>query len=82
MEVNLVTEALKFLVLGMSVVLLFLVLMINVIKVQTKLIAKFFPEEKSSVVKKTTAATPQSSDKSKIIAAITGALIHHNNHKS
>jgi len=82
MEVNLVTEALKFLVLGMSVVLLFLVLMINVIKVQAKLIAKFFPEEKSSVVKKTTVATPQSSDKSKIIAAITGALIHHNSHKS
>jgi oxaloacetate decarboxylase gamma subunit len=43
MEINLVTEGLKFMVLGMTVVLLFLVILVQVMKLQAKVINKYFP---------------------------------------
>jgi len=82
METNLVAEALKFMVLGMSVVGMFLLVMIGLIKVQAKLIAKFFSEKKTVEQPKSTVVNVQNSDKSKIVAAITGALLHHNSYKS
>lgn len=43
MELNLVAEGLKFMVLGMVTVFLFLILMVIVLKIQSKLVQKFFP---------------------------------------
>lgn len=43
MEVNLVVEGLKFMVLGMVTVFLFLILMVFVLKLQSKILLKFFP---------------------------------------
>ena len=79
-EVNLVNEALKFMALGMGIVFLFLVIMIFTLKLQAKLIAKFFKEEvkKPDNVKHLQANV---SDDSQITAAITAAIIHHNNTK-
>ncbi len=42
MELDLVSEGLKFMVLGMVTVFLFLILMVIVLKVQTAIITKFF----------------------------------------
>ncbi|KIM09530.1 MAG: Na+-transporting oxaloacetate decarboxylase subunit gamma [Sulfurovum sp. FS06-10] len=43
-DVNNVVEALKFMVLGMGVVYLFLYILVVLVKVQASLIAKYFPE--------------------------------------
>ncbi len=43
MEINLIVETLKFLVLGMSTVFMFLVLMVIVVELQSKIIMRFFP---------------------------------------
>ena len=78
-EVNLVSEALKFMALGMGIVFLFLTIMIFALKLQAKLIAKFFPQKPKE-------ATPHwkpqvVEDNTDTIAAITAAIIHHNKNK-
>jgi oxaloacetate decarboxylase gamma subunit len=77
-EINLVNESLKFMALGMGIVFLFLTVMIFALKLQAKLIAKFFKEEekKPSPIKHLKANV---NDDSEITAAITAAIIHHNN---
>jgi len=44
-EVNLIGESIKFMVLGMAVVFAFLFILIQAIKLQAKIINKYFPEE-------------------------------------
>jgi len=77
MEVNLVGEALKFMALGMGIVFTFLTIMIFALKVQAILIAKYFKEEQ-----KTSSTSPQwqpkPTDNKNVIAAITTAILHHN----
>lgn len=45
MEVNLIAESLKFLVLGMTTVFLFLTLMVYILNIQAKIITKYFPQK-------------------------------------
>lgn len=78
-EVNLVSESLKFMVLGMGIVFLFLTIMIFILKLQARLIAKFFPEKEETVSKEWKPKATQQSDDKDTIAAITAAIIHHNN---
>ena len=70
MEVNLLGESFKFMILGMGVVFLFLLLLIWVMKVQAQIINKYFPEKAPEV------ATPKSSqdEEQKRVAAIIGAV--------
>jgi len=80
MEVNLVVEGIKFMVLGMGIVFLFLVLMIFAMNVMSKFIHRYFPEPHQPPV------TPSSSpsvgaDKLKKVAAIAAAIHHHNKSK-
>ncbi|MEA3290148.1 MAG: OadG family protein [Campylobacterota bacterium] len=79
-EVNLVTEALKFMVLGMGVVFTFLIIMVFVLKFQAKLIAKYFPEKPKDVSNEWKPKNATESEDKATIAAITAAIIHHNNH--
>lgn len=68
-DVNLLGESLKFMVLGMAVVFSFLIILVQVVKLQAKIINKYFPEE--------TPKTPVSSDdadESQRIAAIIAAV--------
>ncbi len=68
-DVNLIGESLKFMVLGMTVVFAFLYILIQAIKLQAKIIDKYFPEE--------TPKAPTSSgqaDESQRIAAIIAAV--------
>ncbi len=71
MEVSLVGEALKFMVLGMTIVFLFLILLVQVMKVQAKLIGKYFPEKEAVVAKSKSPAVDDSAKTAAIIAAIT-----------
>jgi oxaloacetate decarboxylase gamma subunit len=81
-EVNLVSEALKFMALGMGIVFLFLTVMIFVLKLQTFLIMKFFPtKEQEKVSSWKPQNNPVSTDDSDTTAAITAAIIHYNNNK-
>ncbi|HEY9128259.1 MAG TPA: OadG family protein, partial [Sulfurovum sp.] len=45
MEINLVGESLKFMVLGMLIVFVFLVIMVQVMKLQAKILNKYSPEK-------------------------------------
>ena len=73
MDMNLVAEGLKFMVLGMTTVFLFLIVMVFVLNFQAKLIAKYFPA-------KTPASPPPRSknattaDDTEVIAAIIAAI--------
>ncbi len=69
-EIHLVSEALKFMVLGMIVVFIFLVVLVQLMKVQAKLVGKYFPEKKP-VTKPTVQATDEKARTAAIIAAIT-----------
>ena len=79
MEVNLVTEGLKFMVLGMTTVFLFLLLLIWVLKLQAKLVQKYFPQKSGTVgaaaaAKAASTATSGKDDDAEVIAAITAAI--------
>lgn len=73
MEASLVGESLKFMLLGMSVVFLFLFTLVQAIKLQAKVIGKYFPDKEAAPAAAKTAA-PAADDSAKtaaIIAAIT-----------
>ncbi len=76
MEVNLLSEGLKFMVLGMTTVFLFLILLIFVLKAQTKIIQKYFPPKPPSVPKSSAsrAVSAGAKDNSEVVAVITAAI--------
>jgi len=76
MEVNLIFESLKFMILGMVTVFVFLAFMIYILKLQTFIIQKFFSEEKSSV--SNSGITKENNDvvdDTQLVAVITAAII-------
>jgi oxaloacetate decarboxylase gamma subunit len=77
MEVNLVGESLKFMALGMGIVFAFLIIMIFALKAQASLIAKYFKEEKKSS-STSSQWQPKPTDNKNVVAAITAAILHHN----
>lgn len=74
MEVNLIVETLKFLVLGMSTVFMFLVLMVFVVELQSKIILKYFPQKEEPILYPKASQKVQKKDDLAIIAAIATAL--------
>ena len=68
-DVNLIGESLKFMVLGMTVVFAFLYILIQAIKLQARIINKYFPEEIPAAP-----ASSGQSDESQRIAAIIAAV--------
>ena len=71
MEIDLVGESLKFMVLGMLIVFVFLVVLVQVMKLQAKIINKFFPEKEPEVTTTSTNATQETHHVAAIIAAVT-----------
>jgi oxaloacetate decarboxylase gamma subunit len=73
MEINLVGEGLKFMVLGMLIVFVFLLVLVEVMKLQAKLINKYFPEKAPEVpeTKQSNNATQEAHHVAAIIAAVT-----------
>ena len=79
-EVNYVVEALKFMVLGMGVVFLFLFILVKVVELQAKLIAKYFPENASKTPVTPTGNTTD--DEQRKVAAIIAAVTEFRKNKS
>lgn len=74
MEINLVGEAFKFLILGMSTVFLFLVLMVFVLELQSRIITKYFPAKvQESVAPKAKAKGTQ--EQLNVVAAIAAKVL-------
>ncbi len=71
METNLVYEGVKFMILGMGTVFVFLGIMILVMNIMSKIIHTYFPEpDPSAPVIKT-----DGTDKKKVVAAIMAAIM-------
>jgi len=70
-EMNLVGESLKFMVLGMIVVFIFLAVLVQLMKLQAKLIEKYFPEKAPAPAKPASNAGDEAARTAAIIAAIT-----------
>ena len=68
-DVNFILESVKFMALGMTVVFTFLVILIAVVNLQAKLIAKFFPEKPTPTP--TTTQTDDAAHVAAIIASVT-----------
>lgn len=75
MEANMVLESMKFAALGMGVVFAFLYFMILILKVQSKVLAKFSKPETPANIP--TPKKDNREDTLKKVAAI-AAAIHHN----
>lgn len=73
MEIDLVSEGLKFMVLGMLIVFIFLAIMVQVMKLQAKIINKFFPEKVPEVAPASIDAR-QEVDQADHVAAIIAAV--------
>ncbi len=82
MEVNYVMDALKFMVLGMGVVFLFLFILVKVVELQAKLIAKYFPENTPKISTLPTADTIDAEEENRrVAAAIIAAVTEFRNNK-
>jgi len=77
MEVDLVVEALKFMALGMGIVFTFLFIMIIALKIQAALIEKYFIQEEKTI-STSNEWQPKPTDNKNVVAAITAAILHHN----
>lgn len=72
METNLVVEGVKFMVLGMGIVFVFLSIMILVMNVMSRVIHKYFPEPDPT---QAPVVVKGDEDKKKIVAAIFAAIM-------
>jgi oxaloacetate decarboxylase gamma subunit len=84
MEVNLVTESIKFMILGMTTVYLFLILLIYILKLQAFIIQKYFSQksENKSPTNKTESTSSHlnvesQNDENMLVAAITAAIAEY-----
>ncbi len=78
MESPMIMESIKYMILGMGIVYIFLYLMVVVLDWQHKLLLKYFPESFEDSPKEQTPTTSKR-DKLKKVAAITAALHHMKN---
>lgn len=82
MELNLISEGLKFMVLGMVTVFLFLILMVIILHFQSKIINKFFPQKAVTTPNRTSdSQSTTDKDNKAMVAAITAAITTYKNSK-
>ncbi len=70
MEINLVGESLKFMILGMAIVFIFLMVLVQVVRFQAFLINKFFPEKTPEITPAASVTTQDAQHVAAIIAAV------------
>ena len=73
MEVNYIFEGLKIMMLGMGTVFMFLIVMIIMMNIMSKVIHQYFPEPNDVENN----PSPVSANSAKKVAAITAAIMHH-----
>ena len=81
MEYTLVGEGLKFMVLGMLIVFIFLIVLVQVMKLQAKIINKYFPE-KAPEVPTTSSQPDNAAQDAHHVAAIVAAIAEFRKNKS
>lgn len=74
MEIDLVGEGLKFMVLGMMIVFVFLVILVQVMKLQAKIINKYFPDKALEAAPVSTNAAEEVKQEAHHVAAIMAAV--------
>jgi len=79
-DVNNVLEAFKFMLLGMGVVFFFLLIVVQVVELQAKIIAKYFPENTPKIPAPKAGNTTD--DEQSKVAAIIAAVTEFRNKKS
>jgi len=82
MELDLVAEGLKFMVLGMVTVFLFLILMVIILNFQAKILNKFFPQKATNTRSTTPTVKSSKRDDKALVAAITAAITTFKNSKN
>jgi len=70
MEIDLVGEGLKFMVLGMAIVFVFLMVLVQIVKLQALIINKYFPEKAPEVTPASSNTTQEAHHVAAIIAAV------------
>jgi oxaloacetate decarboxylase (Na+ extruding) subunit gamma len=72
-------ESIKIMFLGMGTVFLFLIIMVYMTKLMSKLILRYFPEapKKTPIPVSKPTVTSQKTNENAKVAAILGALQHH-----
>jgi oxaloacetate decarboxylase gamma subunit len=73
-DVNLIGESIKFMILGMLVVFAFLLILVEVMKLQAKLINKYFTQKPQSKKQSTTPTTTTDDEEARKVAAIIAAV--------
>lgn len=76
-DMNLVVEGLKFMVLGMTTVYLFLLLMVFVLNIISKIVKKYFPPKKLSPVyakREAPKISNSTQDNDAVVAAIVASI--------
>ena len=77
MDANMTIEGLKYMLLGMTTVFLFLILLIYILKLQTKLLTKFFPAKSAGVTPVPPVVAASGEEEEEIIAVITAAITEY-----
>lgn len=86
MELNMVSEGMKFLILGMVTVFVFLIILVIALNFQAKIINKYFPQKPArgssgSYAPKVQTHSPTQGDNKALVAAITAAIQTFKNSK-
>jgi oxaloacetate decarboxylase gamma subunit len=74
MEIHIVGESIKFMILGMLIVFTFLYVLVEVMKLQAKLINKYFSQEKKPQDTKSTTNSTDDDEEARRVAAIIAAV--------
>ncbi len=81
MEINLVGESIKFMILGMTIVFVFLYVLVLMMQLMARLINRYFPE-KESVSTVAPSSGTASQESAHHVAAIVAAIAEHRKRKS
>ena len=80
-EVNYIVEALKFMVLGMGVVFIFLIVLVQLIKLQASLIQKYFPDKAPVSPVTPKVGSEDRDEEQRRVAAIIAAISEYSKNK-
>jgi oxaloacetate decarboxylase gamma subunit len=80
LEVDLISEAIKYMALGMSVVFMFLFIMVKTLDIQSSILQKLFPNKEPDKVSSNSSPKKQN-NQTKKIAASSAAIAFHKSKK-